>query len=48
MTDVTPSGLPALGICVEEYQDPYRVQFLSFSNLSATPQDGVHGRRSQS
>jgi pimeloyl-ACP methyl ester carboxylesterase len=32
MSDTTPTPLPALGICLEEYEYPYPVRFLPLSN----------------
>ncbi len=32
MTNPTPRSLPALGICLEEYEYPYPVQFLSIAS----------------
>ena len=32
MTSTAPRSLPALGICLEEYDYPYPVRFLSLSN----------------
>ncbi|MGX7678733.1 alpha/beta fold hydrolase [Jatrophihabitans sp. DSM 45814] len=32
MTNANPASLPALGICLEEYQYPYPVQFLPITN----------------
>jgi hypothetical protein len=32
MSDTASASLPALGICLEEYEYPYRVSFLPLSN----------------
>jgi hypothetical protein len=32
MTSTAPESLPALGICLEEYEYPYPVRFLPLSN----------------
>jgi hypothetical protein len=32
MTNPTPASLPALGICLEEYEYPYPVQFLPLTS----------------
>jgi len=32
MSDTTRTPLPALGICLEEYEYPYPVRFLPLSN----------------
>lgn len=32
MTNPTPRSLPALGICLEEYEYPYPVQFLPIAS----------------
>src|ERR1700733_8078953 len=32
MTDTEPQTLPALGICLEEYEYPYQVRFLQLTN----------------
>jgi hypothetical protein len=32
MTSTTPESLPALGICLKEYEYPYRVRFLPLTN----------------
>lgn len=32
VTDAAPTSLPALGICLEEYEYPYPVRFLPLSN----------------
>jgi len=32
MTSTTPESLPALGICLEEYEYPYPVRFLPLTN----------------
>jgi hypothetical protein len=32
MSDTTPTSRPALGICLEEYEYPYPVQFLPVTN----------------
>ena len=44
MSLTTPTLLPALGICLEEYSTPIR--FTSFpSLLISTTQDGIRGCR---
>jgi hypothetical protein len=55
MTDTAPASLAAVGICLEEYQYPYPVQFLPLTNdlqsvamayMDVRPNTDPTGRRS--